>query len=107
MGSMISALRQRVEALVDAEIRHAIRRLPRLDEESRAQIEQMRRRIASKLLHSPTMALKSHQSPQVAQLVSELFDLDLAGGPKPRGAPASGQPASAVGERPEQGIGHG
>ncbi|MFN0027555.1 MAG: glutamyl-tRNA reductase [Acidimicrobiales bacterium] len=77
---VVAALRQRGEELRQAEWDRVGPRLERLSERERQAVEAMSKALLAKLLHQPTMALKTsagttHGS-RLAQSVSELFDLD-------------------------------
>lgn len=54
----IAALHEQAEALIEAELAHTLQRLPDLNEHERELVTRMARRIGSKLLHAPTMAIK-------------------------------------------------
>jgi glutamyl-tRNA reductase len=56
---LITELRHQAESVVEAELEHALRRLPDLDAQEQEIVAQLAHRIANKLLHSPTVALKS------------------------------------------------
>jgi glutamyl-tRNA reductase len=74
---LISDLRRQASEVVEAEIEHTLRRLPQLDEQGKAVIVQMAHRIVGKLLHSPTMALKSRDGAiEFAHAVRRLFALE-------------------------------
>lgn len=73
---LIADLRRRASEVVDGEVELALRRLPQLDAQGQAVIEQMAHRIVGKLLHTPTTALKSRTSAGLlAQAVRSLFGL--------------------------------
>ena len=56
---VLTELRHRADAIADAELEHALRRLPDLDAHERDVIAQMAQRIVHKLMHTPTVTLKS------------------------------------------------
>ena len=76
----VVALRTMATGVVDAEIERLISRLPDLDPASRAEVEQTIRRVADKLLHSPTVRVKELANEQgavsYAAALAELFALD-------------------------------
>jgi glutamyl-tRNA reductase len=73
---LIADLRRQANAIVEAEVDLTLRRLPQLDAQAQAVVAQMAHRIVGKLLHSPTVALKSRDSAaQFAQAVRQLFGL--------------------------------
>ncbi len=78
---LIVDLRRKLEALAEAEVEQALRRLRTTDTHDQAVIEQMAARIVNKLLHAPTTALKARagrrDSTDYAQVVRELFELDV------------------------------
>ena len=81
LSPVIASLRQKVEAVVGSELERTLSQIPALDEQTLAAFEQMAHRIASKVLHGPTVALRSTSGPQIAPLVCEMFG--LPGGPQP------------------------
>ena len=56
---VLTELRGRADAIAEAELEHALRRLPDLDAHERDVIAQMAQRIVHKLMHTPTVTLKS------------------------------------------------
>ncbi len=77
---VVAALRRRGEELRRAEWDRLAPRLDHLPDKERAAVEAMSKALLAKLLHQPTMALKTsagtvHGS-RLAQSVSELFELD-------------------------------
>ena len=56
---VLTELRSRADAIAAADLEHALRRLPDLDEHERDVVAQMAQRIVHKLLHTPTVTLKS------------------------------------------------
>ncbi|HEV7297899.1 MAG TPA: glutamyl-tRNA reductase [Tepidisphaeraceae bacterium] len=75
LSPVIASLRQKVESVVGSELERTLSQMPNLDDQTRAAFEQMAHRIASKVLHGPTVALRSTSGPQIAPLVCEMFDL--------------------------------
>jgi glutamyl-tRNA reductase len=80
LSPIITRLRQKMEAVVDSELERTLAAMPQLGEEGRAAVERMAHRIASKLLHGPTIALRSISGPQIAPIVCEMFGLRAAVG---------------------------
>ena len=78
---VVAALRRRGEALRQAEWDRQASRLDGLSERDRAVVEAMTRSLLAKLLHEPTMQLKSSagsaHGARLAQAVAELFDFEL------------------------------
>ena len=76
----VVALRTMATGVVDAEIARLLGRLPDLDPDVRAEVEQTVRRVADKLLHHPTVRVKelANESGAVsyAAALAELFSLD-------------------------------
>ena len=56
---VLTELRSRADAIAAAELEHALRRLPDLDAHERDVVAQMAQRIVHKLMHTPTVTLKS------------------------------------------------
>ncbi|HET9980938.1 MAG TPA: glutamyl-tRNA reductase [Ktedonobacterales bacterium] len=56
---VLTELRSRADAIAAAELEHALRRLPDLDAHERDVMAQMAQRIVHKLMHTPTVTLKS------------------------------------------------
>lgn len=56
---VLTELRSRADAIAEAELEHALHRLPQLDAHEREVVAQMAQRIINKLLHTPTVTLKS------------------------------------------------
>jgi glutamyl-tRNA reductase len=77
---IVAALRQRGEALRRAELERVAHRLERLPERDRAAVEAMTKSLLAKLLHQPTVQLKSNAGSthgnRLAEAAAELFDLD-------------------------------
>ncbi|MDQ4085048.1 MAG: glutamyl-tRNA reductase [Actinomycetota bacterium] len=76
----VVALRSLATDVVDAELQRLAGRLPELTPAARAEVEQTVRRVADKLLHSPTVKIKelAHRSTTVSytDALAELFALD-------------------------------
>jgi glutamyl-tRNA reductase len=76
----IVELRRRAEAIRQAEVEHALRRLNGLSDEEREIIEVLSKRIVNKLLHEPTVRLKRHANGHsgfyYTEAIRELFGLD-------------------------------
>jgi glutamyl-tRNA reductase len=76
----VVALRSLATDVVEAEIQRLTGRLPELTPAARAEVEQTVRRVADKLLHSPTVRIKelAQQANPVsyADALAELFSLD-------------------------------
>ena len=74
------ALRTMATGVVDAELDRLVGRLPELDADVRAEVEQAVRRVADKLLHQPTVRVKelANETGAVsyAAALAELFALD-------------------------------
>ena len=76
----VVALRSMATGVVDAEMERLASRLPELDPQVRAEVEQAVRRVADKLLHQPTVRVKelANETGAVsyAAALAELFSLD-------------------------------
>jgi glutamyl-tRNA reductase len=73
----IRALRERAEAIRQAEIERALARLPNLSERDQAAIQAMSAAIVNKLLHQPIATLKQAGSDgELALAVQHLFQLE-------------------------------
>jgi glutamyl-tRNA reductase len=77
----VVALRTMATGIVDGEVQRLLSRLPGLDPEVRAELEQSVRRVADKLLHQPTVRVKELASNETgavsyAAALAELFSLD-------------------------------
>jgi glutamyl-tRNA reductase len=76
----IVGLRRQANAIREAEVERALRRLPDLRDGDRAIIQAMAKRIVNKLLHQPTVCLKQHASCsdgyEYAEVTRDLFGLD-------------------------------
>ena len=57
---VITDLRRKARALAESEVEQALRRLDGLDPRSQQVIARMAHRIVNKLLHDPTVRLKTH-----------------------------------------------
>jgi glutamyl-tRNA reductase len=77
VAPVIAELRRQAEALAQAEVEQALHRLPALNPHEQAIVSQMAYRIVNKMLHAPTVTLKSQagQDDYVAT-VRQLFALD-------------------------------
>ena len=77
---LIVGLRAKAEAIRRAEVDKTLRRLPQLGEADRRQIETMTEALVNKLLHEPTLRLKTEaglrQSSEYAAAARYLFALD-------------------------------
>ena len=77
----VVALRTMATGIADAEVQRLLSRLPGLDAEVLAEVEQAVRRVADKLLHQPTVRVKELASNEAgavsyAAALAELFSLD-------------------------------
>ncbi len=78
----ILALRRRAEAIRDAEVRRALRRLGGLSEAEQGVIRAMADAIVNKLLHEPLARMKaSADAGYYAEMVRQVFGLEEAEGP--------------------------
>lgn len=76
VASTIGRLHAHVGAIRDAEVERALARLPHLDLHARAVIRDLATRMAGKLLHEPTVALKRDaEGANMAVVVERLFAL--------------------------------
>ena len=93
----VARLRERADSVRDAELARALARLPLLSARERRVVTGLARRIVSKLLHEPTMALKKDpEGANMAVVLRRLFALDdghvgpaihdIAGHPQETGA---------------------
>ncbi len=71
----VATLRQRMEAVREAEMEKLLRRMPNLTQRERWRIEAMSRALVKKALHQPTIFLKETRDPRQQQLAQELFGL--------------------------------
>ncbi len=80
---LIVELRERVEAVRDAELERWLRRLPDLTEAEREVVRQMMRSFGNKILHGPLVEIRkgsgSEEESNVRALVRRLFDLGGSG----------------------------
>jgi len=80
---VITALRQKVRETTDQEVERFLRRLSHLPEREKEQVRALARAIAGKILHEPTIRLKSSVMDgthhETFRTVSDLFGLDLGG----------------------------
>ncbi|SOD70654.1 glutamyl-tRNA reductase [Jatrophihabitans sp. GAS493] len=78
----VSALRERANEVISAELLRLDSRLPALDEATRREVSDAVRRAVEKVLHAPTVRVKELASTpggdQYAQALRDLFDLDAA-----------------------------
>ncbi|SDI93167.1 glutamyl-tRNA reductase [Frankineae bacterium MT45] len=78
----VSALRERANEVISAELLRLDGRLPALDEATRREVSDAVRRAVEKVLHAPTVRVKELASTpggdQYAQALRDLFDLDAA-----------------------------
>jgi glutamyl-tRNA reductase len=76
VAGTIARLRARADAIRDAEIERALARLPDLTPQSRSVVRDLAMRMAAKLLHEPTVALKRDpEGANMAVVVERLFGL--------------------------------
>lgn len=76
----VAALREHADAVRDAELARALARLPRLSAREQRVVVGLARRIVSKLMHEPTMALKEDpEGANIAVIVRRLFALESTG----------------------------
>jgi glutamyl-tRNA reductase len=79
VAPLIASLHERAEDIRNAELARLSGRLSGLDETQRRAVEALSHRIVAKLLHQPTVALKSGvgtpNGEQLAQAMRQLFDL--------------------------------
>ena len=78
MTPVITALREKAEALAQNEVEAALRRLGDLDAGQQRVVELMAHRIVNRILHEPTVRLKAAQDAAVSYetVVRDLFALD-------------------------------
>jgi len=76
----IVELRERADTIRREEVTRTLAKMPRLNEEDRARVEQMASAIVNKILHQPTSALKVGRSPEeeflLLEAVHEIFGLE-------------------------------
>jgi glutamyl-tRNA reductase len=79
MAPLVATLRERIEALRDAEVARYRSRLSGLSDSQRGDVEALTRSLLAKVLHEPTVQLKdaagSVQGEQLAEAVRVLFNL--------------------------------
>lgn len=79
VAATIARLHARANAIREAEIERALARLPGLDSQARAVVRDLATRMAAKLLHEPTLALKRDpEGVNMALVVERLFALGAA-----------------------------
>jgi glutamyl-tRNA reductase len=82
---VIQELRAKAESIRQAELKAALRRMPNLTKREQQIVEELSQRLVNKLLHQPTLKLKAQPSEEPAEifanLVSDLFDLEIADKP--------------------------
>jgi glutamyl-tRNA reductase len=97
---VLAELRRRAERIAQAEAERTLRKAgAELDERTRQSIEAMAQAIVNKLLHSPTVRLKSAAATgesALAGAVAELFGLDQAAPPPRSRAGATGAAREAA-----------
>jgi glutamyl-tRNA reductase len=79
VASTIARLHERANVIREAELERALARLPGLDSHARGVIRDLATRMAAKLLHEPTLALKRDpEGVNMAVVVERLFALSVA-----------------------------
>lgn len=95
---VIRALREKVSATAEAEVERLLRRLDHLPEQEKAQVRALAHSIAGKLLHHPTVRLKTSVEEGthgvVFRSISDLFDLDIGDSSPSSGRSFSGEGAT-------------
>lgn len=90
VATTVTRLRAHADAICDVEIERALARLPELSPRTQAMVREVVARVAAKLLHEPTLALKEDpEGANIALVVERLFALDRCGqvaGPAVRSA---------------------
>lgn len=80
IAPLINQLRSQAEAVAQSEVEQTLRRLPGLSKHEQAVLNQMAHRIVNKLLHAPTMNLKTRAADgdyyDYTHTVRQLFALD-------------------------------
>ena len=93
----VAALRTRADDLVSAELRKLVSRRPEFTEEQRADVSRTLHRVVQQLLHSPTVRVRQLAAEpggdQYAELLRELFDLDVPGATQADAVPEIGGPS--------------
>jgi glutamyl-tRNA reductase len=77
LGPVINQVRQKVQSLVDAEMQHLFGQIGPLNDEAQSALQLLSHRISAKLLHGPTVALRSPRGPQIASALCEMFGIDM------------------------------
>lgn len=72
----VAALRERADALREAELARTLKRAPELDAKQRAALEAMSTALVKKLLHDPITRLKGTDGERYVGTLRELFSLD-------------------------------
>jgi glutamyl-tRNA reductase len=97
VATTVVALRTMATTVVAAELTRLDARLPGLDPGARAEVEQSVRRVAHKLLHTPTVRIKQlagqTAESSYADALAELFALDPSAVDAVTGGEAGGTPA--------------
>ncbi|MFQ3634069.1 glutamyl-tRNA reductase [Roseiflexus sp.] len=84
----IRALRERAEAIRDAEIRRALARCPELSPQQRETVVALSTAIINKLLHEPMVALRNPEmGSELVSAVRRLFNIDESAGRVPTNVP--------------------
>ncbi len=79
VAATIARLHARANAIRDVELERALARLPGLDSQARAVLRDLATRMAAKLLHEPTLALKRDpEGVNMAVVVERLFGFGAA-----------------------------
>jgi glutamyl-tRNA reductase len=77
---LITALHQNTEALAQAEVERTLRRLPNLTAQEQDAVYELAHRLVHKILHTPTIAMKSRAAHgnhrDYSHAISQLFALD-------------------------------
>ncbi|MGJ3239878.1 MAG: glutamyl-tRNA reductase [Anaerolineae bacterium] len=80
---LICDLRQEVATVIETELQQAINKLPNISENELAIVRRMAHRIMNKVLHAPTVTLRSRATDEDAEhyanMVRELFDIEGSG----------------------------
>ncbi|MGH2585492.1 MAG: hypothetical protein ACRDJE_11315, partial [Dehalococcoidia bacterium] len=71
----LASLRMHADGIRRTQLAHTLRRMPELDAEARWALDALTRSIVNRLLHEPTMRLKSETDDELAQQVREMFGL--------------------------------
>jgi glutamyl-tRNA reductase len=74
---LVTAMRQRAEEIRQVELERLLRRMPHLSADARRQVEQLSHSLVNKLLHEPTVRLRTESDPArrgvYAEAASHLF----------------------------------